>query len=96
METNHDSMVMVQSEFGCDPTIQSEPQQLCDNIYKLLVFNKIKLIYIKLFVFNKIKFFMKLDNECVITKFIFFIDPHNIITYNIANHIIYISNYSTK
>ena len=25
METNHDSMVMVQSEFGCDPTIQSEP-----------------------------------------------------------------------
>ena len=24
METNHDSM-MVQSEFGCDPTIQSEP-----------------------------------------------------------------------
>ena len=46
METNHDSMVMVQSEFGCDPTIQSDPQQLCDNIYKLLVFNKIKLIYI--------------------------------------------------
>ena len=45
METNHDSMVMVQSEFGCDPMIQSEPQ-LCDNIYKLLVFNKIKLIYI--------------------------------------------------
>ena len=46
METNHDSMVMVQSEFGCDPTIQSEPQQLFDNIYKLLVFNEIKLIYI--------------------------------------------------
>ena len=41
---------------------------------------------------------MKLDNECVITKFTFFIDPHNIITYNIANHniYIYISNYSTK
>ena len=39
---------------------------------------------------------MKLDNEYVITKFIFFIDPYNIITYNIANHIIYISNYSTK
>ena len=46
METNHDSMVMVQSEFGRDPTIQNEPQQLCNNIYKLLVFNEIKLIYI--------------------------------------------------
>ena len=33
---------------------------------------------------------MKFDNECVITKFTFFIDPHNIITYNIVNHIIYI------
>ena len=36
---------------------------------------------------------MKLDNECVITKFTFFIDPHNIITYNIANHNIYIYIY---
>ena len=33
---------------------------------------------------------MKLDNECIITKFTFFIYSHNIITYNIVNHIIYI------
>ena len=40
--------------------------------------------------------FMKLDNECTIIKFTFLIDPHNIITSNITNHIIYISNSSTK
>ena len=36
---------------------------------------------------------MKLDNKYIIIKFIFFIDPYNIITYNIANHIIYIYIY---
>ena len=46
--------VMVQIEV--DPTIKIEPQRLSDNMYKLLIF-------------NEIKSFMKLDNECTITKF---------------------------
>ena len=53
------------------------------NIYKLLIFNEIEP-------------FMKLDNECTITKFTFLINRHDIITSNIANHIIHISNSSTK
>ena len=72
--------LMVQIEAGCDPTVKVQLQRLCDNLYKLLIF-------------NKIKSFMKLDNECTITKFIFFINPHNIITSNIAYHIIYIYIY---
>ena len=50
----------------------------------------------KLLIFNEIKSFMKLHNECTITKFTFLIHRHDIITFNIANYIIHISNFSTK
>ena len=50
----------------------------------------------KLLIFNEIKSFMKLHNECTITKFTFLLDRHDIITFNIVNYIIHISNSSTK
>ena len=34
--------LMVQIEAGCDPTVKIQPQWLCDNLYKLLIFNEIK------------------------------------------------------
>ena len=34
--------LMVQIEAGCDPTVKIQPQRLCDNLYKLLIFNEIK------------------------------------------------------